>query len=40
MIVFDKIAILSAERASKCTNIPYFEEVSKYFCVRSDPWLG
>ena len=30
---FGKIASLSLERASNCTNIQYFEGVSKYSCV-------
>ena len=33
VIVFDKNAILSSERALNCTNIPYFDEVSKCFCM-------
>ena len=31
--VFGKIVIFCCERASSCTNIQYFEEVSKYFCM-------
>ena len=31
--VFGKIASHSLERASNCTNIPYFESVSKYSCM-------
>ena len=31
--VSDKIADLSLERASHCTNVPYFEGVSKYSCM-------
>ena len=31
MIVFGKIAILSLERASNCTNITYFEGVFQVF---------
>ena len=31
--VFVKIVILSPERALSCTNVPCFEEVSKYFCM-------
>ena len=38
VIVFDKIAILSFERASTFTNILYFVDASKYF-VWCDPWL-
>ena len=38
-IAFGEIAILSFERASNCTNILYFEEVSKYFCEKR-PFLG
>ena len=33
MIEFDKTAILFCERASNCTNILYFGELSKYFCT-------
>ena len=33
VIVFDKITILSPERASYCTNTLCFDEVSKYFCM-------
>ena len=33
VIVFGKIASLSLERASNCTNIQYFESVSKYSCM-------
>ena len=33
VIVFDKIAILSSERASKCTKILYFKGVSKCSCL-------
>ena len=36
--VFGKIAILSLERVSNCTNIPYFNEVSRFF-VWSNPRL-
>ena len=39
VIVFDKIAILSAERVSNCTHIQYVEEISKYFSMeRSLAW--
>ena len=31
--VFGIIAILPLERVSNCTNIPYFDEVAKYFCT-------
>ena len=31
--VFGKNASLSLEQASNCTNIPYFEGVSKYSCM-------
>ena len=30
---YGKIASLSLERASNCTNILYFESVSKYSCM-------
>ena len=33
VIVFDKIAILSSERASNCTNALYFDEVFKCVCM-------
>ena len=33
VIVFDKIAILSSERALNCSKTLYFDEVSKYFCM-------
>ena len=32
-IVFDKIAVLSSDRASNSTNIQYFDEVFMYFCM-------
>ena len=38
VIVFDKFAILSFERALNCTNTLCFDEVSKYF-VWCDHWL-
>ena len=33
VIVFGKNANLSRERASNCTNVQYFEGVSKYSCM-------
>ena len=33
VIVFDKIGILSSERALNCTKTLYFDEVSKYACM-------
>ena len=33
VIVFDKTAIHSSERALNCTHTLYFDEFSKYFCV-------
>ena len=39
VIVFDKTAILSFERALICTNTLCFDKFSKYFCmVRSMVW--
>ena len=38
--LFGKIAILSLVRVSNCTNIPYFDEVSKYFCMEQSSALS